>query len=98
MELTHAQVALHLRSVETCRSILRRTGRSLLHRSGELRATVELYDGELHVPTSLYSSKQQGDIALKPHVASVYFKCFRCFRGMLQVFYMDVAKVDRDVV
>ena len=31
---------------------------------------------------------------LKLHVASVYFKCFR---GMLQVFYIDVAKVDRDV-
>ena len=32
-----------------------------------------------------------------PHVASVCFKCFICFRGMLQVFCMDVAKVDRDV-
>jgi hypothetical protein len=32
------------------------------------------------------------------HVVSVHFKCFRCFRGMLQVFYKDVAKVDRDVV
>ena len=31
------------------------------------------------------------------HVASIHFKCFRCFRGMLQVFYKDVAKVDRDV-
>jgi hypothetical protein len=28
------------------------------------------------------------------HVASVYFKCFR---GMLQVFYKDVAKVDQNV-
>jgi hypothetical protein len=35
--------------------------------------------------------------ALKLHVASVYFKCFKCFRVMLQVFYIDVAKVDRDV-
>jgi len=53
---------------------------------------------ELHMPTSLlYSPKRQGDVALKPHVASVYFKCFKCFRGMLQVFYIDVAKVDRDV-
>jgi hypothetical protein len=25
------------------------------------------------------------------HVASVYFKCFRCFIGMLQVFHKDVA-------
>jgi hypothetical protein len=31
------------------------------------------------------------------HVASVYFKCLRCFRGMLQVFCKDVAKVDQDV-
>jgi hypothetical protein len=28
------------------------------------------------------------------HVVSI---CFRCFRNMLQVFYMDVIKVDRDV-
>jgi hypothetical protein len=28
------------------------------------------------------------------HVASVHFKYFRCFKGMLQVFHMDVAKVD----
>jgi hypothetical protein len=39
----------------------------------------------------------QGDVALKLYVASVYFKCFRCFRGMLQVFYMGIAIVDRDV-
>ena len=25
------------------------------------------------------------------------FECFRCFSGMLQVFQMDVAKLDRDV-
>ena len=31
------------------------------------------------------------------HVANVHFKCFRCFRGMLQVFHKDVVKVDRDV-
>ena len=31
------------------------------------------------------------------HAASAHFKCFRCFRGMLQAFDMDVAKVDRDV-
>jgi hypothetical protein len=40
------------------------------------------------------SSKQQRDVALKAHVASVRFKCCRCFRGMFQVFHMDVAKVD----
>ena len=33
---------------------------------------------------------------LKERVASLCFKCFRCFIGMLQVFYMDAAKVDRD--
>ena len=34
---------------------------------------------------------------LKEHVANVCFKCFRYFKGKLQVFYIDVAKVDRDV-
>jgi hypothetical protein len=43
------------------------------------------------------SSKEQRDVALKMHVASVHFKCLRCFRGMLQLFHMDVAKADRDV-
>jgi hypothetical protein len=37
------------------------------------------------------------NVALKLHVASVYFKCFKCLRGMLQVAYIDVTKVDRDV-
>jgi hypothetical protein len=32
------------------------------------------------------------------HVSSVCFKCFTCFRLILQVFYLDVAKVDLDVV
>jgi hypothetical protein len=43
------------------------------------------------------SPKQQKDGVLKAHVASVHFKCFRCFRGMFQVFHTDVLKVDRDV-
>jgi hypothetical protein len=34
---------------------------------------------------------QQGDVTLKAHVANV------CFRGRLQVFHIDVVKVDRDV-
>ena len=34
---------------------------------------------------------------LKAHDAIVCFKCFRCFQGMLQVLYIDVAKVYRDV-
>jgi hypothetical protein len=41
--------------------------------------------------------KQQGDDALKAHVANVCFKYFRCFIGTLQVFHMDIAKVDQDV-
>ena len=32
---------------------------------------------------------------MKAHVVSVCFKCFRRFRGMLQLFHMHVAKVDR---
>jgi hypothetical protein len=50
--------------------------------------------GELHTLTSLHSPKQQGDVALKAHVGSV---CFNCFIGILQVFHMDVAKLDQDV-
>jgi hypothetical protein len=46
---------------------------------------------------SLHLSKQQGDLVLEAHVAYVCFKCFRYFRVVLQVFYIDVAKVDRDV-
>jgi hypothetical protein len=34
---------------------------------------------------------------MKEHVANLCFKCFRCFIGMLQVFHMDIAKVDQDV-
>jgi hypothetical protein len=28
------------------------------------------------------------------HVASLYFKCFRCFKRMLLMFHLDVSKVD----
>ena len=31
------------------------------------------------------------------HVASICFKYFRCLTRMLQVFHLDVAKVDLDV-
>jgi hypothetical protein len=37
------------------------------------------------------SFKQQGDICAM-HVASLCFKCFRCFILMLKVFHLDVAK------
>ena len=30
---------------------------------------------------------------MKAHIAII---CFKCFRGMLQVLYIDVAKVDQD--
>jgi hypothetical protein len=40
------------------------------------------------------SSKHQRDVALKEHVAIIHFKCFK---GILQVFYTNVTKVDRDV-
>jgi hypothetical protein len=89
--------------------LLHRICRGLLHRSDKLYTSDLRAARELHasLPTStlasssatmiLYSFKQQGDIALKAHVASICFKCFRCFSGMLQVFHADVAKVDRDV-
>jgi hypothetical protein len=38
---------------------------------------------------------QQGDVAMKAHVASVCFKYFRRFWGILQLFHMNVAKVDQ---
>jgi hypothetical protein len=43
------------------------------------------------------SKQTSGCCAWKRMLQASVFKCFRCFRGMLQVFYMDVAKVDRDV-
>jgi hypothetical protein len=46
---------------------------------------------------SLQSSKHQVDVALKANVVSVCFECLRCFGGILQVFHMDVTKVDQDV-
>jgi hypothetical protein len=32
-----------------------------------------------------------------PHVVNVYFKCFRCFIGMLQLSHTNIVKVDRDI-
>jgi hypothetical protein len=40
---------------------------------------------------------QQGNVALKLLVASIYFSVSNVLLGMLQVFYIDVVKVDRDV-
>jgi hypothetical protein len=42
-------------------------------------AAGELYTADLHAPTSLYSAKQQGDVALKAHVTNVCFN-FQVFR------------------
>jgi hypothetical protein len=36
-------------------------------------------------------------LCLKVHVARFCLKRFRCFIDILQVFHMDVVKVDRDV-
>jgi hypothetical protein len=47
---------------------------------------------------SLHSFEQQCDIVLNAHVASICFKCFRCFGDVLQVFHIDIAKVDWDDV
>jgi hypothetical protein len=58
-----------------------------------LRVAGELYTNEVQMPTSLYFSRAT-KIALKAHVTSVHFECFRCFIGMLQLFHMDVAKAD----
>jgi hypothetical protein len=46
----------------------------------------------------IHSPKQQGDILLKLHVVSICLNCFKYFRGILQVFYIDVTKLDQDVV
>jgi hypothetical protein len=44
-----------------------------------------------------FSPKQQRDVVLKAHVASLYFKCFRYFRGILRLFHVDVAKANWNV-
>jgi hypothetical protein len=33
-----------------------------------------------------------------PYVANACFKCFRYFRSMLQLFHLDVVKVDRGML
>jgi len=59
----------------------------LVH-GGDVTAT----SGELHMPMNLHSPKQQGVVALKAQVASVYVSiildvskaCFKCFVWMLE--------------
>jgi hypothetical protein len=64
----------------------------LLHQSG-----IEPTPASSSVLTGLQLSKQQVDVTLKINVANVCFKCFIYFRDMLQVFHMNVAKLDQDV-
>jgi hypothetical protein len=68
--------------------------------TAQVHAAAELHTGDLRAlrgielhKDDLDSSRQQGYIALKAHVASVSFKCFSCFRDMLQGFRTDVAYV-----
>lgn len=52
---------------------------------------------ELYALTSLHSPKQQGEVALQAYVASVSFKCFRCFKLTLQVYVESVSSVQMHV-
>jgi hypothetical protein len=52
--------------------------------------------GELYMPASLHFISNE-EMLFKTHVASVCLKCFGCFRGISQVFQMNVTKVDRNV-
>jgi hypothetical protein len=70
--------------------LLHRTCCGLLHRSDELRAT-----GELHIATSLHSQATRR-CCTKSAYCKYMFQVL-CFRGMLQVFRIGVAKVDHDV-
>jgi hypothetical protein len=45
-----------------------------------------------------YSTLRRTEEGWKSYVASLYFKCLRCFLGMLQVFHVDVTNVDRDII
>jgi hypothetical protein len=50
-----------------------------------------------HTPTGIHSPKQPGDVCAETAYFGLHFKCFKCLRGILQVFYIDLAKVVRDV-
>jgi hypothetical protein len=65
--------------------------RGLLHRSGELHATGELYTGELQMSTSLHSQTAKR-FTLKAHVANICFRCFKCFGGILLCFVSILQK------
>jgi hypothetical protein len=63
-----------------------------IHAADELRT--RSFTASSSASTRYHSSKKQVDVTLKTHVARV---CFKCFRGMSQVLYIDVVKVDRDI-
>jgi hypothetical protein len=50
-------------------------------------------DAALHllIPCSALRRRKNGE---KMHVANL---CFKCLRGMFQVFHADIVKVDRDI-
>jgi hypothetical protein len=78
-----------------------------LHRGHRLRPITEGRTAARPLPFSFSTTAQPGShyavlhppdchVLLKAHVASVCFECPRCFKGILQMFHMDVAKVYRD--
>jgi hypothetical protein len=65
----------------------RRAHRQVAHAAAAQRGPCAAID--LHWRASIRPSKT--------HVARVYFKCFRCFIWMLQVFHLDVTKIDQNI-
>ena len=61
----------------------------------ELHALPPTFTPASPATTSVQSSKQQGDIVLKAHVANIFFKCFKCVIWMLQVFH-NIASVSSE--
>jgi hypothetical protein len=62
-----------------------------LHVAGALRITAE-HTGDLHESTSFHLHSNKEMFVLKEHIANVHVSevCCKCF-------YIDVAKVDRDI-
>jgi hypothetical protein len=74
--------------------------------AGHVIGEVHLVDGgddtaassELYTPGSLhFASSKEMLRCVETHVASVCLKCFGCFRDMLQLCQMNVAKIDQNV-
>jgi hypothetical protein len=101
MSPSHRRVAEQVRAERASQSLHSPSTADALS-CNHVRATAYKHRGaaaadELHVPTNLYSLSNKEMFALKQHVASVCFKCLKCFRVMLQVFCTDIAKVDHDI-